>query len=152
PERDVMRDLGGDMKPGARRRVIVSGFQPFGPWSENTSLWAARAAGEAAARLAERPGGDGSGWLLAAELPVEFDRAADLLLRLARREGAAEVVALGMAGKSEEVRVEVRAANEDSADLPDNAGVSRRGERIDRGGPPALEPSYPAEAMAAFFR
>jgi pyroglutamyl-peptidase len=128
--------------PPPSPRLALSGFQPFGPWSENPSLWALRAAREAA-----------GGLILALELPVEFDRAADLLLERVRAGRPAEVLALGMAAGSREVAIETLAFNEDRASLPDNAGALRAdGSPIDPGGPASLSPAFPREAFAEHLR
>jgi pyroglutamyl-peptidase len=129
-----------DSLPGPR--LLLSGFQPFGRWSENTSLWALRAAQSAS-----------GGLIQSLELPVEFDRAAALLLESFWRARPLEIIALGMAAGRREVSVETLAFNEDRADLPDNAGILRpAGAPIDAEGPSSLSPPFPREELVDFLR
>jgi pyroglutamyl-peptidase len=123
------------------RRVLLTAFQPFGQWTENTSLAIMR---KADGLTAEN--------VLGLELPVEFDRAASLLLETAERERPAEILALGMAGGRREVCIETIAFNEDRASLPDNAGALRdAGSLIDPDGPERVTPRFPREELVAFL-
>jgi pyroglutamyl-peptidase len=126
---------------GAKSVALVTGFQPFGPWTENTALWAARRAAESSL---------GAARFLA--LPVEYDASFEAWREAVARFRPAIALSLGMASTRSEVSIETTAFNEDNADLPDNAGIARRGSPIEAGGADSLGTDFPREALLARLR
>lgn len=96
--------------------VLVSGFEPFGGAATNPS-W------EAAARLAERGQELVGEHVVAVRLPVTFAGAWPALGAAVREHEPQVVVALGLAGGAERVRLERVAVNVRDARIPDNAGA-----------------------------
>lgn len=99
-------------------KVLVTGFEPFGGESVNPS-W----------ETAQRLSGEYSKMLL----PVEYDKAGDMLLAALARERPDIVVCLGQAGGRRGLSIELAALNRDHAHAPDNAGVTRQFAPIARG-------------------
>jgi pyroglutamyl-peptidase len=105
------------------RTVLITGFEPFAGRTRNNSF-------EIAKRLKAEPGLLGA-HVEICELPVVYDRAAQVALEyfesLPRRPDF--VVSMGEADA--EILLETQAANLDDSSMPDNAGELRRERVID---------------------
>ncbi|MDY6055914.1 pyroglutamyl-peptidase I [Micrococcus sp.] len=118
-------------------RVLLTGFEPFDGAAHNPSLAAAR---DAAARLQSQGVA-----AVAVELPCAFtDAGPALRAALARHEPTA-VVATGLAGGTDRVRVERIAVNLQDARIPDNAGDRPVDRPVREGGPAALFATLPVK-------
>ncbi len=119
--------------------VLLTGFEPFAGDPTNPS-------GDAVRRLAEH--WDGPAKLLTAILPVEFERAAQLL-REQIRDGAPDIViATGLAGGRDAVTPERIAVNLRDARIPDNAGYQPVDAPCVPGAPLAYASSLPVKAIS----
>lgn len=122
------------------RRVLVTGFEPFGGADVNASQQLVEA-------LAADPP-DGCE-LATAVLPVLWERAADALVGALERERPELVVCFGQADGRAQVEVERFALNFD--DGCDEEGETRRAE-IAADGPVAYRSSLPVDAIVAALR
>lgn len=121
------------------KRILVTGFEPFGGEPVNPSWEAVRALPD------EIPGAS----LCKARIPVEYRRAEEALLRLLETENPDLTFLCGQAGGRSRVSVECCAINRDHSDAPDNAGEIRRYQPIRPDGPAAFFTDLPVEAMVA---
>jgi pyroglutamyl-peptidase len=121
-------------------RILLTGFEPFGEVAENPSQ-----------RVVEAlSGSDVAGVdLVTAVLPVRYAAAGDCMRRLIREHRPDHVLALGVAAKSQRIRIERVALNLDDSETPDNDGVLRQGEPILPGGPPAYFSRLPPAGLKA---
>ena len=125
------------------RKILITGFGPFGGSTDNPSLRLVQA-------LAAAPP-DGVD-LRTAILPVTF-AAAGPTLRAAVAEHRPDVlIATGLAGGRAEMSVERVAINVDDARMPDNAGVLRFDRPVVPGGPAAYFAGIPIKAVVAAIR
>jgi pyroglutamyl-peptidase len=127
-------------------KVLVTGFEPFGGDTVNSSA-------DAVAALAARWTGPDE--LVTAVLPVEFDqvRAADgPLLTLLDQHAPDVVVAVGLADGITQVRLERVAINLMDARIPDNGGAQPVDAPVADGGPAARFATLPVKAAAAAVR
>ena len=120
--------------------LLITGFGPFGPHDFNPTMALIQA-------LAAR-GLDGH-QLTTAILPVEYERCADMFFELVESARPDAAVAFGLAFSIDRIHVERVALNLDEAPYPDNAGVSRRGERILQDGPVGYWSGLPVERLVA---
>ncbi len=127
-------------------RVLVTGFEPFGGDTVNES-WQATTALAADWRAA-RDGAE----LVVAPLPVTFAAGPAELLRLVRRHAPDVVVATGLAGGTESVRLERVAVNVADARIPDNAGAQPVDEAVVGDGPAAYFSTLPLKAAWSAVR
>ncbi len=114
-------------------KLVLTGFDPFGPHERNPSGETVAALAEEAARRA---------WRIVDTLLLStcFEAgAAPVLDRLSRNADADCYVMLGLGGRSHPMRLERFALNVMDSALPDNAAVLRNGERIREDGPTARE-------------
>ena len=118
--------------------VLLTGFEPFGGASANSS-WDA-------VRLVERDWSHPA-TLVTACLPVEFGRAGDELLALVEEHTPDVVVATGVAGGRTKVTPERIAVNLQDARIPDNAGAQPIDRAIAEDGPDARFTRLPVRAM-----
>lgn len=118
--------------------VLLTGFEPFGGSSENSS-WEA-------VRLVARDWG-GPAELVTACLPVEFGRAGDVLLSLIEEHVPDLVIATGVAGGRGALTPERVAINLEDASIPDNAGSQPIDRAIAQDGPDAYLTRLPVRAM-----
>ena len=130
--------------PGAlAKRVLITGFEPFGGESENPS-----------AQLAQALDGqtiEGRA-VVGRVLPCEFGRSL-AVLRAALRELSPELVlCLGQAGGRAAITVERVAINVDDARIADNVGAAPVDEPVVRRGPVAYWSTLPIKAMVAALR
>jgi pyroglutamyl-peptidase len=124
------------------RRVLVTGFEPFGGHSVNASGMAVR-------ELRERHPGIGGRRLVVEVLPVCFDTAIDALQRALRSVRPELVICVGEAGGRAEIAVERIAINVDDARIPDNAGAQPIDRAIAKRGPTAYWSTLPIKAVVA---
>ena len=124
------------------KKLLITGFEPFGGESVNPS-W------EAVKALPEMIGG----WrLIRLCLPVEYGRAARLTEEAAVQCGAGAVLCVGQAGGREAVTPELVAVNLREASLPDNAGFWPQAEPVDPQGPAAYFSTLPVWEMTRAIR
>ncbi len=120
------------------RRVLITGFEPFGGKQTNAS-W------EAVRRL---PGRDGDIEICPRLLPVEYMAAGRRLLAAAEEVLPDLIICTGVAGGRDAITPERIAINWRSAPIPDNAGRTAAGETIDPAGPDGIFTRLRAEEMA----
>jgi pyroglutamyl-peptidase len=124
-------------------KALVTGFEPFGDWTENPSARVAQA-------LHGRP--IGGAQVIAAVLPVVFATAGDRLVALLDQEEPDVVLSLGLGGGSA-LRVERIAVNlDDSPGRSDNAGAVVGETAIDPAGPAAYFATLPVTVIVHRLR
>ena len=121
-----------------KTKVLVSGFEPFGGAKLNPSELLVAELKRIEFENLE---------LSTVILPVEFDRASEILLRTIREEKPAVVIAFGQAEGRTAINLEKVAINFDDARIPDNAGDRRENQVIDEGGKDRYLSTLPIEAM-----
>lgn len=110
---------------GAGPRVLLTGFQPFPASAENENVSAVAVQN---ARADEMPAS-----VMRLILPVEYDRAADLIQDVVERCEPDYVISFGQGGGR--IGLEQTAYNlKDAAAFPDNRGIVQQGVLIDDGG------------------
>ena len=119
------------------KRMLVTGFQPFGGESINPS-W------EAVKLLPDVIGGFE---LIKREICVEYEKSGAELRKLFAEFEPDHIVCCGQAGGRKFVTPEVCAINRDHAEAPDNCGEIRRYREIVPGGVPAYFTAMPVEKM-----
>lgn len=124
------------------KKILLTGFEPFGPDTVNPS-W------EAVALLPEQMQGVS---IARRKMPVEYDRVAPLLEEAIREEQPDAVICVGQAGGRAMLTPEFVAINWKDASVPDNAGVLFTGNKIYEDGPDAYFATVPVKAMAAAMR
>ena len=124
------------------RRVMITGFEPFGDNNTNAS-W------EAVRRL---PGRDGDIEICPRLLPVEYGAAGKRLLAEAEELKPDVIICTGVAGGRDAITPERIAINWRSTAIPDNAGRTAAGETIDASGPDGIFTCLRAEEMARGLR
>ena len=122
-----------------KRPIVLTGFEPFGGDGRNPSA-------EVLAALAADPPVAG---LVAEVLPVVFADAGRRVEQLIAEHRPAAWVGLGLHAGATAITLERRAANEDDATLPDNAGDVRQGAVIQPGGPSHRPATLLWDAIAA---
>lgn len=121
--------------------VLLSGFEPFAEASVNES-W--QAVARAVPALREH------GLVVEGlELPVEFERAGDLLEQTVLEHRPRLVIAVGLAAGRRGITPERVAINVRDARIPDNAGASPVDEPVVPGGPVGHFTTLPLKAMVA---
>ena len=113
-------------------KILVTGFEPFGPDAVN-------AAWEAVSRLPEAIGG---AEIVKRRLPVEYEAGPARLEALVEELAPDAVLSVGQAAGRAALTPELVGINWKDASLPDNAGVLCQGEPIDPAGGPG-----PAESQ-----
>ncbi|GIJ00449.1 pyroglutamyl-peptidase [Sediminihabitans luteus] len=126
--------------------ILVSGFEPFDDAATNPSWDAARAL------AASWPALGHAEELHAVRLPVTFDGAWPALRAAIEEHSPRVVVAAGLAGGTQHLRVERVAINLADARIPDNAGASPREEPVVDGGPVGLWTDLPVRGTLALLR
>jgi pyroglutamyl-peptidase len=116
-------------------RVLVTGFEAFGPHDENPTQIVVQAL-------------HGWGDLATVVLPCDFRRALPALEAAIDGCGPQLVVCLGFAARRTEVSVERVALNLIDARIADNAGHRPVDEPVLAGGPPAYFSTLPVKAIA----
>lgn len=120
------------------KRLLITGFEPFGGERVNPS-W------QAVAALPEQVGGYA---LYKREIPVVFGAAAREVLALAEEIRPQVILCVGQAGGRSEVTPERFGVNLRDARIPDNAGNQPREEPVVKGAPAAYFATVPVRAMA----
>ncbi len=119
------------------KKILISGFQPFGGERVNPSL-------EAVRRLPEEIGGVR---LIRTELPVAFGRAAALLLQKISEIEPDAVIAVGQAGGRKGITPELIAVNVQNGRIPDNEGKRPDWAPILENGPAGIFSRLPVHEM-----
>ena len=127
-------------------KILLTGFEPFGPVRVNPSEQIVRRIGRGMGRrVGEDARGRGKVELRAEVLPTEFAAADRRIRQLIRKFQPEAVLCLGVAPKRDKISLERFALNLDDDSLPDNAGRCRAGRRIARNGPAAYWSTLPLE-------
>jgi len=121
-------------------RVLVTGFEPFGGASLNPSQLLV----EELAKQ-ELPGID----LITAILPVEFDRATEILLAKIQEFSPSVVISFGQAEGRSSITPEKIAINLDDARIADNSGDARKQNEIVTGGADGYFSTLPVEKIVS---
>ena len=121
-------------------RVLVTGFEPFGGASLNPSQLLV----EELAKQ-ELPGID----LITAILPVEFDRATEILLAKIQEFSPSVVISFGQAEGRSSITPEKIAINLDDARIADNSGDARKQKEIVAGGADGYFSTLPVEKIVS---
>jgi len=124
------------------RRVLLTGFEPFGGETVNPSADAVRSA----ARTGVTDAAGAALSIRAAVLPVELARALPVLFELLDEVRPELVLCFGQAGGRCGVTPERVAVNVEEAAEPDNAGAVLSGGPVVAGGPPAYLSTLPVAA------
>ena len=120
------------------KRLLITGFEPFGGEEINPS-W------EAVSRLPDEIGGY---TLTKLRIPVEFGKAAQAVLTIAKQISPDAILCIGQAGGRAAICPELVAINLRYAKIPDNGGYQPKDEPIVAGGPCAYFATAPARKMA----
>lgn len=125
------------------RRVLLTGFEPFGGEPINPSwLAASRLDGEVIADAT----------VIARQLPCVFGDAIEVLRREIDAHDPALVICTGQAGGRDGFSLERVAIDVDDASIPDNAGKQPIDERIVGDGPVGYWSTLPIKAIVAALR
>ena len=119
------------------KKILVTGFAPFGGDAKNPSFEAVRLL----------PDMIGNACICKAELPVEFDRAGDLVTARIDELRPDAVLCTGLAGGRKAITPEVIAVNLRNARIPDNAGFQPVFEKILPEGPDGIFSALPVGEM-----
>ncbi len=119
------------------RKILVTGFQPFGGESMNPA-W------EAVSRL---PDTIGDATVTKVEVPVVFGRGPEAVERAVEEVEPDLVLCVGQAGGRAKITPEFVGINYADARIPDNDGCQPVAERIVDGGPDAYFATLPVKAM-----
>lgn len=119
------------------RKILVTGFQPFGGESMNPA-W------EAVRRL---PDTIGDATVTKVEVPVVFGRGPEAVERAVEEVEPDLVLCVGQAGGRAKITPEFVGINYADARIPDNDGCQPVAERIVDGGPDAYFATLPVKAM-----
>ena len=122
------------------RKVLLTGFEPFGGDALNPSWLAAQALH--GRRIAGHR-------VVAAQLPTVFGASLERLDALLHRHRPALVVCLGLAAGRAALSLERVAINVQDARMPDNAGAEPVDAPVVPGGPAAYFSTLPIKAMRA---
>ena len=114
--------------------ILLTGFEPFAGASANPSQMIVE-------RLEGTPG------LVTAVLPVEYDRAADHLIKLVAEHQPSAVICLGQAEGRTAISVERIAVNLDDTNLADNSGELRVDQAIDGAAASAFFSTLPVKEI-----
>ena len=125
------------------RKVLVTGFEPFGGESINPAL-------EAVKQLEGRE--IGGCRVVTRALPVVRHAAIEVLLEHLRETDPVLVIAVGQAGGRLEINPERVAINIDDFRIPDNGGLQPIDEAIVAGAPVAYWSTLPIKAMVEAMR
>ena len=120
------------------RRVLISGFEPFGGSNLNSSQLVVEAISKESFTGLE---------LFTVILPVEFGKAADVLLSKVKEIDPEIIIAFGQAEGRKALTPEKIAINLDSARIPDNAGELRVNKVIIEKGADGYFSTLPIEKM-----
>ena len=119
------------------KRILITGFEPFGGETINPS-W------EAVKLIPDTVNG---AEIVKAPVCVEYEKSGHVLKQLIAENKPDAVICCGQAGGRKAVTPEVCAINRDHAEAPDNAGEVRRYREIIPGGENAYFAALPVEKM-----
>ena len=122
------------------KKVLISGFEPFGGSDLNSSQLVLEAISKESLSGLE---------LSAVILPVEFDKAARVLLSKVNDFNPEIIISFGQAEGRKAITPEKIAINLDSARIPDNAGELRVNKVIVEAGADGYFSTLPIEKMVA---
>jgi pyroglutamyl-peptidase len=125
-------------------KVLLTGFEPFGPVRVNPSEQIVRRIGR---HMEEETRSREAIDLRAEVLPTEFAAADRRIRHWIRQFRPDAVLCLGVAPQRDKISLERFALNMDDDSLPDNAGRRRAGRRIAPNGPPAYWSTLPLERI-----
>lgn len=128
----------------ASAHVLLTGFEPFGGDPHNPSIVAARDAAVLLARQGVKA--------RAVELPCTFAGSGPALRAALEQARPEVVVAVGLAGGTERVRLERVAVNLQDARIPDNAGAQPVDRPVRADGPAAHFATLPVKRALARAR
>jgi pyroglutamyl-peptidase len=120
--------------------TLLTGFNRFGDLEVNPTQLIVE-------QMAKRPRAFANVNLVAEVLPTEFIEAGNRISQLIRQHRPETVVCLGVGAGLKEIHLERVALNFDDGGMPDNAGVSRTGQRIVPDGPLAYQSTLPLVEM-----
>ncbi len=124
------------------RKLLITGFDPFGGADVNPS-W------EAVKLLPEQLAGFR---VVKLRVPTVFSEAPSVVMGMAGEISPAAIISVGQAGGRKAITPERIGINLMDARIPDNSGASPKGLPILPGGPDGLFSTLPVEAMAAAVR
>ena len=124
------------------KKILVTGFDPFGGASVNPSWLAVK----------QLPEQIGEHVLCKHEIPTVFGKAAATVLGAAERFHPDVILCVGQAGGRAAVTPERIGVNIRDARIPDNEGNQPRGEFVAQDGPAAYFSTLPVEKMAQAIR
>jgi pyroglutamyl-peptidase len=127
------------------RRVLITGFEPFGGERVNPAL-------EAVRRLDGRWLEDVGVRVIAGEVPTVFRRSVEVLAQAIERVEPDVVICVGQAGGRSHITPERVAINVDDARIPDNAGQQPVDEPIVQNGPAAYFSTLPIKRIVSALR
>ncbi|WP_223588172.1 pyroglutamyl-peptidase I [Neobacillus bataviensis] len=120
------------------KKVLVTGFDPFGGETVNPALEAVK---ELAGTVTEKYE------ILVSEIPTVFYKSLDHLARTIAETKPDIVICVGQAGGRSDITVERVAINVDDARIPDNEGNQPLGTAIVEDGPVGYWSTLPIKAM-----
>lgn len=124
------------------KRLLITGFEPFGGQSINPSWLAVSGLGDSVC-----------GWELKKVLvPVEFGTAGQCVIAAAEEFGPDAILCVGQAGGRAAVTPELVAINLRHGSIPDNAGLMPEDEPVVPGGREAYFATVPVRKMAQAIR
>ncbi len=124
------------------RKLLITGFDPFGENAVNPSWEAVKAL----------PAVVGDFELCKLKIPTVFGKAADTVLAEAEKIRPHVILCVGLAGGREAVTPERIAVNIRDARIPDNAGFQPQGRKVAEDGPAAYFATVPVEKMCQAIR
>ena len=125
-----------------QKRLLITGFDPFGGGNVNPS-W------EAVKLLPEQVG---EYKLYKLAIPTVFGTAAEKVLAEAEKFQPDVIISVGLAGGRDAVTPERIAVNIRDARIPDNRGFQPSGDRVAQEGPAAYFSTLPVEQIAQAIR
>lgn len=114
-------------------KVLVTGFEPFGENTINVTENLVKSLPNQLEHL----------HIIPKVLPVVFYRSSEMILELIKSEAPEVIISLGLAAKSNSIRIETIAKNINSARIRDNAGNTPQNEKIDPAGEDIFPSSLP---------
>lgn len=119
------------------KKLLITGFDPFGGETVNPSFEAVRLL----------PDKIGSFMLTKMEIPTVYEKAAQCVLEKASALSPDAIICVGQAGGRSAVTPEVIGINLREAGIPDNAGVMHTGDMIEPQAPAAYFSTLPVREM-----
>jgi len=120
------------------RRILVTGFEPFGNMGRNPSADVVRAIRQS----------DPAKQIVAEILPVEYRRAEERIDALLLEHRPAAWIGFGLSQRATAITLERVAVNLDDATIADNSGEVRRGQLIETGGEELYRSTLPLDLIA----